>query len=366
MTGGQFREVDFDLLADYVGGALDGTPEEVEVARLIDTDPSWTEAHAELLVGVDAVRRHLADLAAEPPRLPPEVAERLDAALAAATADTTTAAERAVPDADPDNASDPEVTAAGDTPASTGRAAGRRGVRRRPGSVPGPGTPTPGRGGGAPGQGAGAIRPGAPKTRRRSWVRRFAGPVAVATAVVGFAGFGVLRMLQPDGTNREAATTFGSAADSAGNAPMVASQTPPAVLGPPKRVLASGTDYTPATLPDRDAFDTTTAPAPRTAGTARSGPHTEAAPGEPTPLGAPELARLRDSAALAACLNQVAAAHARGPITVDLVDYASYQGRAAMVVLFTDPAGSRWVWVSGPDCGTSPAGADLRYQSRVG
>ena len=31
MTGAEFSEVDIDLLADYVGGALDGTPDEAVV-----------------------------------------------------------------------------------------------------------------------------------------------------------------------------------------------------------------------------------------------------------------------------------------------------------------------------------------------
>ena len=34
-----FREVDLDLLADYLGGALDGTPEQDEVAHWSPTDP---------------------------------------------------------------------------------------------------------------------------------------------------------------------------------------------------------------------------------------------------------------------------------------------------------------------------------------
>ena len=44
MTSDEFGEVDIDLLADYIGGALDG-PGEAEVARLIDEDPRWREAH---------------------------------------------------------------------------------------------------------------------------------------------------------------------------------------------------------------------------------------------------------------------------------------------------------------------------------
>ena len=36
-------EVDWDLLADHLGGALQGTPEEARVAHLVATDPAWRE-----------------------------------------------------------------------------------------------------------------------------------------------------------------------------------------------------------------------------------------------------------------------------------------------------------------------------------
>ncbi|GAB3966373.1 hypothetical protein [Plantactinospora veratri] len=48
------------------------------------------------------------------------------------------------------------------------------------------------------------------------------------------------------------------------------------------------------------------------------------------------------------------------------MDYATFQGKAALVVVFTDPSGARWAWVTGPNCGSPAAGADVTYQSRVG
>ncbi|WP_373688915.1 hypothetical protein [Verrucosispora sioxanthis] len=41
MSAGEFSEVDHDLLADYLGGALDGTPEHAEIARRVAQDPAW-------------------------------------------------------------------------------------------------------------------------------------------------------------------------------------------------------------------------------------------------------------------------------------------------------------------------------------
>jgi len=78
------RDVDFDLLADYAGGALDGTPAYARVAELVRTDPAWAAAldalrTADALVGAD-----LAGLARAAPPLPDDVAARLDRALAEA------------------------------------------------------------------------------------------------------------------------------------------------------------------------------------------------------------------------------------------------------------------------------------------
>jgi hypothetical protein len=77
------QPVDHDLLARYVGGALDGTPDETDVAALVATDPAWGRAHDELLAALDALSADLAAYAAvDGAPMPDDVAARLDAAVA--------------------------------------------------------------------------------------------------------------------------------------------------------------------------------------------------------------------------------------------------------------------------------------------
>ncbi|GII22286.1 hypothetical protein [Planosporangium mesophilum] len=76
-------DVDLDRLADYIGGALDGTPDEARVAHLVATDPAWTRAHAALVAADAFVRADLAQLAGRSEPMPDDVVARLDAALAA-------------------------------------------------------------------------------------------------------------------------------------------------------------------------------------------------------------------------------------------------------------------------------------------
>ena len=59
------------------------------------------------------------------------------------------------------------------------------------------------------------------------------------------------------------------------------------------------------------------------------------------------LDRLTGRAALDACLADIAAEHNRGPVAVEVVDYATFNGLPAVVVRFTDPRGGRWAWASG-------------------
>ncbi|WP_412541144.1 hypothetical protein R8Z50_00520 [Longispora sp. K20-0274] len=72
----------YDALADYLGGALEGTPEEQVVAARIASDPAWRAAYEELLIADVAVRSDLSAFAAEPVELPADVAARLATALA--------------------------------------------------------------------------------------------------------------------------------------------------------------------------------------------------------------------------------------------------------------------------------------------
>jgi hypothetical protein len=77
-------EVDLDRLADFVGGALDGTPDADAVRHLIANDAGWADAYTALVSADEAVRGHLHALGSEAPAVPDDVLQRLDAALAAA------------------------------------------------------------------------------------------------------------------------------------------------------------------------------------------------------------------------------------------------------------------------------------------
>lgn len=172
--------VDLDLLADYVGGALDGTPEHDRVARLVADDPAWRSAAADLTAALTLVEADLATLAAAAEPMPDDIAARFDALLASS-----------------------EFTAP--RPAPPRPAVGERTLNRdAPGSRP----------------------------ARRGW-RRWATPVAVAAGALALAG--IVLPLGPLATSQEDAGTGLSAE----NAPAVA--VAPADGGVP--VTASGTDY---------------------------------------------------------------------------------------------------------------------------
>jgi len=217
-----------------------------------------------------------------------------------------------------------------------------------------------------------------------------AAPVLIAVVVAGFAGLTVSRLgLNETGDNSTAGTSLNSAGDGAERAPALGSGPPRVMVEPsPEHLLATGTDYNPSSLPDtvselaRQSTPTAQAAAPdRADGTPGIFSGGSPTPGDPTPRKtlrseAPPttnrlqsvfgLERLADRAVLDACLEAVAVAHGQGPVAVELVDYASFRGQAALVVVFTDPSGARWAWVTGPDCGTAAHGADVAYQTRVG
>ena len=92
--------VDEDLLADYVGGALDGT-DEARVAELIATRPDWRAAHDRMAAADAAVRADLAQLGTVPTPAPPELLSGLAERFRAEAPDPAvvplrrTAAERA-------------------------------------------------------------------------------------------------------------------------------------------------------------------------------------------------------------------------------------------------------------------------------
>ncbi|MFG1716863.1 hypothetical protein [Micromonospora sp. NPDC049203] len=313
MTSREFSEVDHDLLADYLGGALDGTPEQATVARLVEQDPAWRAAYENLADAVDLVRADLAGWAAAPaPEMPQAVTDRITAALSGAGP----ALREGTPV----------------VPAQSG------GASRPPGTAPRTG------------------RPGGPGRRPRRWAR-IAGPVALAAASVAAVGLGVGRLAGPGD---------GGAADRAGGeaAPMAAA--PYRTTGPAVR---SDTDWT----PERLAAGRVPALAKSMPGD-MAGPSGAAKDGAETPLSRDDqrlsvlggLDRLVRPETLAACLTAIGTEHGATPLSVDMVDYARFGGAPALVVTFADASGARWGWVSGPECGVPGSGADTRFRTRVG
>ncbi|MER7268773.1 hypothetical protein ABT344_10750 [Micromonospora carbonacea] len=322
MTAGGFREVDLDLLADYLGGALDGTPDEAVVARLVAENPAWAGAHDALAAALAPVGDALAAWAGPAPQMPPVVADRITAALAGAGPGTPAGAAD-----QPDRAGLADQARLGRVPAQP------TGGTRRPAGGPGPTT-------------------GRPGGRGRRWAR-LAGPVALAAASVVAVGFGLNQVV--GGSDQS-----GGAADRAVNAQAESGGGGFTLAGTPRR---SGTDWTPESLAAGGRLSPASEP-PRSFG---AGPDAPAGgdDGERLPA-VGGLGRLTGTGALADCLTAVSAEHGAGPLTVDLVDYARFQGAPALVVRFVDPSGERWAWVSGPECGVPGSGADTRYRTRVG
>jgi len=326
--------VDVDLLADYVGGALDGTPEADRVAALVAASPEWASEHELLVAALAATADDLAEYAAaaaEP--MPAAVSERLLAALAA---------EGPLDASAPSPAAGPEVD---DTtfPASPGRRSADGGARLDQRA------PADGRPGGADGGHAGPARN---RRRRRRWAT-WAAPVLVAAAVAGFAGVWI----------NQASETANTAADSAGSSAVspesggAPARAPASVLGAPAvPQAASGRDYTGAQVAGGFRGSRATASTP---GSTMS----EDQEGSAAQSVDPSLRRLTAPAALSICVEAIAQAHGQGPITVQAADFASYEGQPAVVVFFTDAAGARWGWAAGPDCG--PAGADTLFSAPI-
>lgn len=338
MTTEGFREVDDDLLADYLGGALDGTPQQEEVAQLVSADPAWAEAYALLAPALTDVRASLTRWAEPSPEMPQGIVDRLSAALAAAepTSDNPST-EHTAPAAGPaaDTASPLVVPVQG--------GAGRR-----------PATPTS--------SSSGRRAPTGPGRRWREWARRGA-PVAAATVAVVAVALG-LNQLSTSVSDDSSAT---SALDRPASAPeATAAAGAVRTTGP---ALSSGTDYSPQILGNEPRLGTqsTTAPSRVTSNTPGTQPQADDEKDRrPAGAGLAQLTRLTDEAALRACLTDVAAEHGNAPLVVEVIDYARFQGEQALVIRFTDATGARWAWVSGPECGVPGSGSDSRYSARVG
>ncbi|MGA5307638.1 hypothetical protein [Micromonospora taraxaci] len=328
MTTEGFRGVDNDLLADYLGGALDGTPQQEEVARLVSTDPAWVEAYAQLAPALTEVRASLARWAEPSPEMPQAIVDRISAALVAAE---PTSGDP-MPEHRGDTATPPVVPAQG--------RAGRR-----------PATPTT----------SGHRAPAGPGRRWREWVRR-SRPVAAVTVAVVAVALGLTQVSRSDSRD----TSGTSALDRPASAPEgVAGADPARTTGPP---LRSGTDYSPQILGnEQGTMQSAPSPSRATGNTPGTQPEVDAGGSRrPVSEGLDQLARLTGEAALKTCLTTVTTEHGNGPLVVDVLDYARFQGEPALVIRFTDATGARWAWVSGPECGVPGSGSDSRYSSRVG
>jgi hypothetical protein len=300
MTPDEFGEVDIDLLADYIGGALDA-PAEAEVARLIDQDPRWREAHDLLIPGMAAVGAELTALGAAPETMPADLASRLEDSFASPIASPTTI--------DPVLAGPAEPHIEPSTSRHLSSVPGTRGVDR-------------------------------PARRRKRL--RWAAPIAVAAGVLAFAGFGADYLAEQSvGSDDTASSTAGRAENAA---PMIGtdSGSMTGLIGAPTddQITSSGTDYDSAQLAESAA-------AGQTARDDRAESPLAAAGGKPV-----ELQRLWVRAALLACLEAISQQNGQGPIKVQNVDYARYQGAPALVVRFI-ANGTSVVWAVGPDCGAA-------------
>jgi hypothetical protein len=315
VSGARFGEVDLDLLADYVGGALDGTAEADAVAARIAADPDWAHAHTELTTALAIVDAELSALARIDEPMPDDVLARIDAALADPPADDHR----------------PRLTAiAGEGGDSTARRA----------------------------------------DRRRRWAK-WAGGVGVAAGVLAFAGVG-LNVLGSSGSVDQATSNSGGSAaapyraDSSGDG----AQRGTAPESATQRMVASGTDYRRDSLPVVAGRQAPLSQSDAAAG-GSGAPTTKQAPAAPQPIAelrarAPQpLRRLTDPAALTACLQSITKVYAHPATTVQVVDFASFEGAPALVAVLASTDGQRVAWVAGPDCGTPAAGADTVYTSAV-
>lgn len=336
-------EVDWDLLADHLGGALDGTPEQARVARLIATDPAWSRAAAQLAAALDAVASDLASLP-DPGRMPAAVEARLTEALAGAAPSAAAAADESEPALVAGQG--PSGATAVPTPAT--------------GGPPGARTGAPGPGAGRPGPtGPGARRPpGRPVARRRA---RWIGAGAVLAGVAAFAA-GALGPLGLGGGAGDALTGAAPEAavdadERAGAPPGAENPEPQPYLAAPREdalKLATGTDYGPRTVSVPPDVGLSTRD--------DDGSDLRATADRPADL-PPELAVLwRDPTP---CLDAVAAGLPSPPLAFERLDFAYFTGEPAVVIWVTASDGARWVLAAGPGCGSEPTDADTRYQRQL-
>jgi hypothetical protein len=392
----QFGEVDIDLLADYVGGALTGTPDESAVAARIADDPVWQSAYTALSEGMTFVTTELSRLTPEP--MPADLAAHLDALFTGPPADLAAPTNAVSTDAVPTNAAPTDaastdaggddtidaartdfdfsdvrvssVTTGESVPTDFRRVESGADLGDRAGAddeiasaepiAPELAAPTVPhlklvRGGIADGEttssvvdgdGAEGVRKTQPAPRRGRRLRWVA-PIAVAAGLVAFVGFGLDYLAGRDRPTSSADSAAGLSDDSGrGSAAKVAGGEP---------TLASGTNYTHATLgiaPMQPMTAPLSSPGRKTTPEFSSGIE-------------PALQRLAVPSTLADCLAAIQQANGADGFAVQSVDYARFGGAPAVIVRFT-AANGQWAWASGPDCGTPAAGAATLDKVPVG
>lgn len=281
---------ELDRLADYTAGALTGV-EADEVARLIQTDDRWAAAHAELLAAQPSVSAALRTAATTPVAMPPEVAARLDAALAAARVDHHRTTKH--------------------------RATGRR---SRPQPVR-PGT-----------------RPGRRSRLSPLLVRVAAGVIALAAVGGGVTAVALRTGLPGVSDAAMDAREEMPYADQEVGAPSV---TADMATGADFLILASGTDYTTASLRDLVFPSAVPPPAPKSKSDREA---------ELSRLAVDDsLAEIASPDGLTGCLDAVRRAY---PGVIRVVDFARFEGTPA-VVIAVDEGGAWTVVAVGAGCGAS-------------
>lgn len=296
--GAGLSEVELDRLADWTAGALEST-DAAEVARLVATDPRWSQAHALLVEADQAVRDDLLAASAPAPAMPLDVVARIEAALRDASSGSV------IP-LDPTRA----------RPSTRTRS--RSSSRRR----------------------------SDPRRRHNSRILAIA---AAVIAVAGGLGYALTQVPSVGGSATSAAPALDSAEGDAGPGQVAAPNS-----GALPRVVVTDTNYTRTALAALGAVSDTAAEAPP--GLTSGGNATRDAP-FPVPdvmkqaIPGP-LARLTAPAALSACLSAVVQAHPGAPVSVE---FARFDGQPALIILLRTNGASTVVAV-GPDCGL--AGAD--------
>lgn len=360
---------DVIVLAEYLAGVLEGTPAAAETAKRIRDEPVWGQASRALARSTSEVTATLAAWGLRDEPMPADVVERISTALAQAGTGPHPADELATGGTAGSTGAESTAGSTGADSAEGGKAAGpdrESGAgTRRPGTGTRPGTSTrPGRTGGF------STAPGVGRGRPRAWLAHRAGPVAVVASVLAFCGLGmwVVPLIGGDqqrssGSGVSAPEMLDSDDGAAVRGPEAAAEPGGLARLPVGRLLTSGVDYHRDTI-GIAARDTASTPA---AGQDAAKPQLNGRSVGPALDTAPtQLHRLTAGSALTACLAAIGAAHPHPAVTVQVVDFASFEGSPALVVLFVDSTGAQWAWAAGPGCGLPGVGADTRYRAKVG